>query len=221
MELILSALPEFLRGAGHTLIYCGLAFPLALLLGLVLALMSGSTFPWLKVPARLFIEVMRGTPIITQIVLLYYGVGAILLTVDLSALVNVWVAGVTALALNYTAYAAEVYRAGFQSVDRGQQEAALSLGMTGWQSFYRIIFPQAIPLMIPPFVNDFIYMLKDSAVLSIIAGGELTAVLQSWTIRHSSNPLPLFLLAILLYLALSLPTSYLGRYLERRLRAAL
>src|SRR5579884_1706651 len=125
------------------------------------------------------------------------------------------------LALNYAAYEAEVFRAGFLSVEHGQTEAALSLGMTPAQNFFRIVLPQAVPLMIPPFVNDFIYMLKDSAIVSVISGTELTSVLQLYTFRYSSQRLPLYALAIILYLLMSLPTSYVARFFERRLRAAL
>ncbi|MDQ6662180.1 MAG: ABC transporter permease subunit, partial [Chloroflexota bacterium] len=150
-----------------------------------------------------------------------YGVGAILVNVNLAYIDNAWVAGIVALSLNYAAYESEVFRAGFLSVERGQSEAALSLGLTSSQNFVRIVFPQAIPLMIPPFVNDFIYMLKDSAIVSVISGAEITSTLDFWVSRHGSNPLPLYALAIVLYLILSLPTSYVARTFERRLRAAL
>lgn len=221
MQLILSALPDFLRGALNTLTYCVVSFPVALLIGLVLAIMTESRFVWLKIPARIFIEVMRSTPLLTQILLLYYGVGALLLNFNLSTLANAWTVGIVILSLNYAAYEAEVFRAGFLSVDPGQSEAALSLGLMSRQNFFRIVLPQAIPLMLPPLVNDFIYMLKDSAIVSVIAGTELTYVLQFWTVRNSSNTLPLFALALVLYLLLSLPISYIGRYFESRLRAAL
>lgn len=221
MQLILSALPDFLRGALSTLIYCTISFPIALLVGLVLAIMLQSRFIWLKMPARMFIEVMRSTPLLTQILLLYYGVGAVLVNFNLSTLANAWVVGIVSLALNYAAYEAEVFRAGFLSVEAGQTEAALSLGLTSRQNFFRIVLPQAVPLMLPPLVNDFIYMIKDSAIVSVIAGTELTSVLQFWTTRNSSNSLPLFALALVLYLLLSLPISYLGRFFESRLRAAL
>ncbi len=221
MQLILSALPDFLRGALNTLLYCTASFPIALVVGLVLVIMTESRFIWLKMPARIFIEVMRSTPLITQILLLYYGVGALLVNFNLSTLANAWVVGVVALSLNYAAYESEVFRAGFLSVESGQSEAALSLGLTLRQNFFRIVLPQAVPLMLPPFVNDFIYMLKDSAIVSVISGTELTSVLQFWTIRNSSNTLPLFALALVLYLLLSLPISYVGRFLESRLRAAL
>ena len=221
MDLIQQALPEFLVGARNTIIYCVSAFPLALLLGLILALMSSSRIIWLRGPARIFIEIIRSTPFIVQLFILYYAVGAILLTVNLETLDNDWSAGIAILAIKYSAYEAEVFRAGFLSVDRVQTEAALSLGLTSFQNFFRIVLPQAIPLMIPPFVNDFIYMLKDSAIVSVISGTELTSVLNTWVTHHGSNPIPLYALAIVLYLLLSLPTSYVARYFERRLRVAL
>jgi His/Glu/Gln/Arg/opine family amino acid ABC transporter permease subunit len=221
MDLINAALPAFLLGAENTIIYCVSSFALALLFGLILALMNSSHIAWLKTPARIFIEVIRSTPIITQLFLLYYGVGAVLVNFNLAYLDNAWTAGIATLSLNYAAYEAEVYRAGFLSVEHGQTEAAHSLGLTQGQTFFRIVLPQAIPLMIPPFVNDFIYMLKDSAIVSVISGTEITSQLNFWVSRHGSNPLPLFALAIVLYLILSLPTSYFARRYESRLRAAL
>jgi polar amino acid transport system permease protein len=221
MSLVLQVLPQFLLGARNTLIYCFVSFPLALLFGLILALMRSSRITWLSSPSRIFIEVMRGTPIITQMFLVYYGLGAVLVAYNLAQLDNAWTAGIAVLALNYAAYEAEVFRAGFLSVEHGQTEAALSLGMTSGQNFFHIVLPQAIPLMIPPFVNDFIYMLKDSAIVSVISGTELTSVLQFYVFRNSSNRIPLYALAIVLYLLMSLPTSYVARWYERRLRAAL
>lgn len=219
MELIQAALPAFLRGALNTLIYCGISFPLAVLLGIVLAAMSTSPFLFLRWPALGFIELMRNTPLITQLLLLYYGVGAVLAQMNLATWVNAWTAGVTALALNYGAYEAEVFRAGLQAVDVGQREAALSLGMSQQQGFVRIILPQAIQIVIPPLVNDFIYMLKDSAIVSVIAGVDLTSVMRVWVIRNSSNPFPLYALALILYLLMSLPIAWWGRRLEQRLKA--
>lgn len=221
MDLIQQALPDFLVGVRNTIIYCVSAFPLALLLGLILALMSSSRIIWLRGPARIYIEIIRSTPFIVQLFILYYAVGAILLKVNLETLDNAWTAGIAILAINYSAYEAEVFRAGLLSVDRGQTEAALSLGLTSQQNFFRIVLPQAIPLMIPPFVNDFIYMLKDSAVVSVISGTELTSQLNIWVSHNGSRSLPLYALAIVLYLLLSLPTSYVARYFERRARLAM
>lgn len=221
MDVILQALPDFLTGALHTIMYCAVSFPLALFFGLILALMSSSRFVWLKAPARIFIEVIRSTPMIAQIFLIYYGASAILAIFNVAQYDNPWTAGIASLTINYCAYEAEVFRAGFLSVDRGQAEAALSLGLTSRQSFLRVVFPQSIPLMIPPFVNDLIYMLKDSAIISVIGGTELTSSLDFWRQYHLTQTLPLFALAMALYLVMSLPTSYFARWFERRLRAAL
>lgn len=218
MELIQAALPAFLRGALNTLIYCGISFPLAVLLGIVLAAMTTSPFLFLRWPALGFIELMRNTPMITQLLLLYYGVGAVLAQMNLATWVNAWTAGVTALTLNYGAYEAEVFRAGLQAVDVGQREAALSLGMSQQQGFVHIILPQAVQIVIPPLVNDFIYMLKDSAIVSVIAGVDLTSVMRVWVIRNSSDPFPLYALALILYLLMSLPIAWWGRRLEQRLK---
>ncbi|HEY0754484.1 MAG TPA: amino acid ABC transporter permease [Ktedonobacteraceae bacterium] len=221
MDLIQRWWQPFLIGALDTLIYCVASFPLALLLGLLLCVMKNSRFTWLSTPARIFIEVFRGTPIITQIFLMYYGVGAFLVQFNLAGYDNAWVAGIVCLALNYAAYESEVFRAGFLSVERGQTEAAYSLGLSVGQNFWRIVFPQAVPLMIPPFVNDFIYMLKDSAIVSVISGTELTSILLRATFVSSSNTVPLYILALILYLAMSVPISYIARFFEQRLRAAL
>ena len=214
-----TVLLDFLDGAKNTIILCIVAFPLALLLGLLLMLMANSRITWFRVPARIYIEVIRSTPMIAQIFIIYFGLSAFLAVYDLATYANFWVVGIGALAINYAAYEAEVFRAGFLSVDRGQTEAAISLGLTPAQSFLRIIFPQAIPLMIPPFVNDLIYMLKDSAILSVIGGVEITSKLNLWRVRYGSNPLPYFVLAIVLYLLISLPMSYFARSYERRLRS--
>src|SRR5437879_10387943 len=100
MDLIQQALPAFLVGAGHTLLYCISAFPLALLLGGLLALLASSKLSWLRVPARSCIEIIRATPILAQVFLLYYGLGGVLAAYGLQHLLNPWSAGIAALALN-------------------------------------------------------------------------------------------------------------------------
>src|SRR2546430_1960685 len=116
-SLVLQALPAFLQGTLNTIIYCVASFPLALFLGLILALMSSSRYIWLKVPARTFIEIIRGTPLLAQLFILYYAVGALLAGIGLAPLINTWSASIASLALNYAAYEARVFRAGFRSVN--------------------------------------------------------------------------------------------------------
>ncbi len=104
MSLIQQVLPFFLIGARNTLIYCFVSFPLALLFGLILALMRSSRIAWFSSPAKIFVEVIRGTPIIAQIFLIYYGLGAVLSIYNLATLDNAWTAGIAVLAINYAAY---------------------------------------------------------------------------------------------------------------------
>src|SRR5438876_12379250 len=103
MNLILQNLPDFLSGARNTLIYCVVSFPLALLIGLILALMKSSHFAWVNMPAKIFIDVVRSTTIITQLFLVYYGLGAVLANYNLDYVVNSWITCFTVLASNYAA----------------------------------------------------------------------------------------------------------------------
>src|SRR5437868_5312724 len=135
MDLAARAFPDFLSATKDTIIYCVVSFALALILGLILSLTSSSRYVWLRAPTRIYIEIFRSTPILTQIFILYYGVGALLVGPNLAYLDNAWVAGIACLSLNYAAYEAEVFRAGFLSVEHGQTEAALSLGLTSRESF--------------------------------------------------------------------------------------
>jgi len=215
MNLILQNLPDFLIGARNTLIYCAASFPLALLIGLILALMKTSRFTWLNTPAKIFIEVVRSTPIITQLFLVYYGLGAVLANYDLAYLLNAWVAGITVLALNYAAYEAEIYRNGIQAVPIGQWEAGASLGMSPLLTFRRIIFPQSIRVILPPMTNDFIALFKDTSVVSIISVVELSKQYQILT-KSYGGFLEIGLTTAALYLVMSVPLGYLSRYLEKR-----
>jgi polar amino acid transport system substrate-binding protein len=157
-------------GAPMTLLISILSMALAVIFGLALALLAlygPWPLPWLS---RAYVEVFRGTPLLIQLYLIFYGLPSI--GIKLSPLV----AAVAGLGLNYAAYEAENYRAGIQSIPRGQMEAALSLGMTRAQSLRHIIVPQALRLVIPPVTNDFIALFKDSSIVSVITMVELTKV---------------------------------------------
>jgi polar amino acid transport system substrate-binding protein len=122
------------------------------------------------------------------------------------------------LAINYSAYEAENYRAGLLAIPRGQMEAALSLGMSQLTALRRIIVPQAIRLVIPPVTNDFISLFKDTSVCSVIAVVELTSRFRSLMVNHPQHMLRLGLVTALLYLLMSYPLSLVARRLERRQR---
>jgi polar amino acid transport system substrate-binding protein len=127
-----------------------------------------------------------------------------------------WVAGISGLAINYSAYEAEIYRAGLQSIPRGQMEAALALGMSRGLALRRIIIPQAIRIVIPPVTNDFIALFKDSSVCSVITLVELTKQ-YSILANSTGGAIEFAIAAAILYMLMSVPLSWFSRWSERRL----
>jgi len=156
-----------------------------------------------------YIEVVRGTPLLIQLYLIYYGLPQI--GINISPLI----AGILGLGLNYAAYEAENYRAGLFSVPRGQLEAAISLGMTKFQALRYIIVPQAIRLVIPPVTNDFISLLKDSSLVSVITMVELTKEYSRLASTYYDH-IGLGILVAVIYLLLGLPFVKLSKYVEKR-----
>jgi polar amino acid transport system substrate-binding protein len=181
------------------------SMPLAMALGLLVAL--GRLYG--PLPLRLvlagYVEVLRGTPLMLQLYVLFY-------LLKLPALV----AGIGGLAINYSAYEAEIYRAGLQAIPTGQMEAALALGMSRRMALRRVIVPQAVRIVIPPVTNDFIALFKDTSVCSVITLVELTK--QYSILANSTGGVVEFAIATaLLYMAMSVPLSWLSRWSERRL----
>jgi len=202
-------LPLLAKGAGVTLVLSLLAMALAIVVGLALALTRRLGGPALKPLAVGYIEFIRGTPLLLQLYIIYYGLPGLGINLD------AFTAAVLGLGLNYAAYEAEIYRAGLDSVPQGQTEAALSLGMTPWLLYRRILIPQAIRTALPPMTNDFIALLKDSSLVSIITIVELTKSYNMLAVS-SMRFLELGLLTALLYLMMSFPLSLLSIRLERR-----
>ena len=186
--------------------------PLAVLVGLALAL--GRLYgPWLLRPlATLYVEVIRGTPLVLQLYVIFF------LLPEIGISIHAFWAAVLGLAINYSAYEAEIYRAGMQAIPRGQMEAALALGMSQWLALRRVIVPQATRLVIPPVTNDFIALFKDTAVCSVITVVELSKQYYIQA-RSTGAILELGILTALLYLAMSYPLSIVAGRLERRLAA--
>jgi polar amino acid transport system substrate-binding protein len=203
-------LPLLLKGAVVTTELSVLAMLLAVLLGLALAL--GRLYgPWfVRWLATAYIEIARGTPLLIQLYLIYYGLPGI--GIKLGA----FAAAVLGLGCNYAANEAENYRAGIQSVPRSQMEAALALGMTRAQALRRVILPQALRIVIPPVTNDFIAMFKDSSLVSVITMVELTKV-YGMLAMSTYDYLGLGLMTAGIYFALSYPASIFAGRLERRL----
>ena len=202
----------FLVGAAVTLSISLLSMALAVPLGLMLALArlyGRAPVRWL---AHAYIELFRGTPVLLQLFILYYGMAPI---VHLSALE----AAILGLALNYGAYEAEVHRAALLAVPAGQSEAAAALGLSRWQSLRLVLLPQALRTALPAMTNDLIALLKDSSLVSVITVVELTKQMTITAVDVRSWALPGALCAAL-YFAMSYPLARLAARLEARLEAA-
>ena len=204
-------LPQLIDAAGNTLRMTALAFVLAFVAGLVLALAKLSTFKPVQALASAYIEVMRGIPALAVLFLIYFGLA------DFGLIIDAFPAAVIGLGLNGAAYMAEIFRAGILSIHSGQLEAALTVGMTPLAAMRWVILPQALRVVMPPLANFGIALLKDTSVASIISAPEL--MLRARDLASSSfQPMEVFLLAAAVYLAMSLPVSFLTRHLEARFR---
>jgi polar amino acid transport system substrate-binding protein len=203
-------LPLFLEGAALTLAVSLCAMILAVVLGVSLALgrrFGPRPLKWLCIA---YIEFFRGTPLLIQLTIVYFGLP------ELGLKLHPFVAGVVALGLNYAAAEAENYRAGLESVPVGQFEASAVLGLSTWKTLRLVVGPQAVRISIPPMTNDFIALLKDSSLVSVITVVELTKRMQIVAVDTRSYLLP-GLLCAGLYFVMSYPLSIVARRLEERL----
>ena len=200
----------FVEGAAVTLVISLAAMLLAAPLGMALALLRTES-PRFGRLAALYIEVVRGTPVLLQLYLLYYGLAGV---VSLGP----WTAAIMGLGLNYAAYEAEIYRGAIAAVPAGQWEAALAIGMTRRMALREIILPQALRLALPGVTNDFISLLKDSSLVSVLTVVELTKRMTITAVDTRGWIVP-GLLCAALYFALGYPFTRLARHLERRLGA--
>jgi len=211
MDLIIAALPSLLKGAVVTLEITSISVLIGTLLGTLTGIAKVSKKRLVNGAASTYIEIIRGTPLLLQIYFFYFGLGY--LQVDLGK----YGAAIIALAVNCGAYTAEIVRAGIQAIPRGQMEAARSLGMTYSQSMRKVILPQAFKQIIPPMVNEYTAILKDSSLVSVIALSELTRTGQVWVTR-TFRPFEIFGAVGAIYLVMTFILSRLAGRLERRLK---
>jgi len=212
------ALKLLLYAAGMTVLLAVVAMPLATIIGLIVAELRLYGPRWLSYLLTIYVEVLRGTPLLLQLWVLYY------LLPDLLPAYREFskqteLIGILGLALNYSASQAEHFRGAFQNLPRGQSEAALSLGMTKWTVIRRILAPQAIRSAIPSVTNDFVAMFKDTAVCSVIAVRELTKQYNTLYNNHRDNILELAAITAVLYLLMSYPLSIVARVIERKTKS--
>jgi His/Glu/Gln/Arg/opine family amino acid ABC transporter permease subunit len=208
--IIALAIPLLFTGRWTTLRICVLAIALGALLGFGLGLAAFSRFAPVRWAVRAYVDFVRGTPLLIQIFLVYFtlpGIG-----INLS---EFW-AGVTALSLNAGGFIGEIVRAGISSVERGQGEAARSIGMTGRQVLVHILLPQAMRPIVPPLTNELVNLIKGSALLSVISVYELTRAGQAIISTHFVPFEVYFLIALYYYVVIS-GVAYVSRRLERRL----
>lgn len=184
---------------------------LGLAVGVLIALMKRSPWKLLRWPAQFFIGLMRGTPLLVQILFVYYALPVLAPWLSL----NEFSAAALALTFNVGAYNAEVFRAGIEAVPRGQVEAALSLGFGRSQTFLLIVFPQALRIVIPPLVNNFVALIKDSSLASVVGLLELTMAGNRIS-SETFQPVPVLTTVALLYLMQTSVFTLIAAVLEKR-----
>lgn len=208
----------FLRGLGMTLLLAVISVILGSMLGLIPAFMRLSKNKVLNILAMSYTEIIRGTPLLVQVLLIYSFVKipvTMVMGIDLSS----FIPGMLALLINSSAYVSEVFRAGILSIDRGQTEASLSLGMNEKQTMFLIVLPQAIKNIIPALGNEFVTMIKETSIFMYLGIAELmysAVIVRSSTYAVKES----YIVVAVLYFLLTFPTSKFMSYLERRFKKA-
>ena len=212
MNLVVNSFPLLLIGAGVTIQITVLSTAIGFVIGLIVGVARISHVRLLRMLAEVYVEFFRGTPLLVQIFLFYFA-----LPVLTGQRIDPFIAAISACGINSGAYVAEIFRAGIQSVDDGQMEAGRSLGMTWLQTMRYIIVPQAFKRVIPPLGNEFIAMLKDSSLVSVIGFEELTRRGQL-IIAKTYGSFEIWMSVAVIYLVMTLTISRFVAYLERRYR---
>ncbi len=217
-EVLSGHVDDFVRGAKNTLILAFGGEAGGIAIGLVLSLLALSSRRVVRAPARAYINFFRGTPLIWQLAFFYFG-----LFLGLGLNPSAFLAAGIVFALNTGAYAAEVFRAGIQSIERGQVEAARGLGMTYLKSMRYVVVPQAVRRVIPPLMNEFVILIKDTALVLVLGlfASQYEIYVTSQNLYSESLSPTAFIAAALGYLAITLPLIGLVNYAERRLRSGL
>ena len=205
-----SLLPLLLKGAQNTLLVFVITLAAGLPFGLVITMCSLSKFPPLRWFANFYIWLFRGTPLMLQLFFMYFFIPII--TKQWIMLSNMSTAAIT-FVLNYAAYFAEIYRGGIQSIDRGQHEAAKTLGFTKWQTMRHIIIPQTVRRVIPSLANESITLVKDTALISVIGAHDVLRYAKEM-VNRTANPMAYGVVAVF-YLALTYGLTMVAMWLER------
>ena len=213
-ELVINSLPLLLTGAAVTIEITALSITLGIIIGLFAGIARISKIRLIRYAAAVYVDFFRGTPLLVQIFIIYFALP--LLT---GQRIDPFIAAITACGINSGAYVAEIFRAGITSVDKGQMEAGRSLGMTWVDTMRYIIIPQAFRRVIPPLGNEFIALLKDSSLVSVIGFEELTRNGQL-IIARTYGAMEIWLSVAVIYLIMTLSISRFVAYLEKRWRVS-
>lgn len=213
LDLIPLAWPFLLKGALYTLGFALAAMVLGLALGFVVALLRIAKVPLLAQLASIYVSAMRGTPLLVQIFVIYYGLPSVGIAFEPVT------AGVLALTLNVAAYLSESMRGAIAGVTIGQWQAGYSLGLTWWQTMRHVVAPQALRLAVPSLSNSLISLIKDTSLVSVITVTELMLATKE-VIAQTFQPLPLYLAAAALYWLMSAAFERVQRWVEARLELA-
>ncbi len=209
-------LPRLMEGMGVTLKLTFISGILGLILGMFLALMRISQFKILNWVSILYITLFRGTPLLLQILFIYFALPTILEAYQINMILDSFSAGILALSLNSAAYLAEIFRAGILSIHKGQTEAARALGLSRHQTMYKIIIPQTYRRIIPPVVNELSALTKETSLVSVISLGELLYMTQRLGSRYL-RVWEVYIWAALGYLIIVMILSFIASRIEKRL----
>ena len=215
MSDLSNLLPILWDGFCTTLAIFGLTLLFSIPLGLLIAVLKMSKWRVVRYPVSFYISVMRGTPLLLQIVAIYFGSYYLSEYAGVDFSFDRFPAVIVAFSINYAAYFAEIFRGGIQSIPKGQYEAAYMLGMTRTQTFFRIILPQVVKRVVPASANEVITLVKDTSLAQVIAVTELFALAKKQQAAYASI-YPLFVAGIFYYVA-NLLLSVLFAYVERKL----
>ena len=212
-DLLREAAPVMLTGAMYTLLFALASMVGGLVIGFPVAVMRLSPWALVRWPAAIYVSAMRGTPLLVQLFVIYYGLPSI--GIEFTPVT----AGVLALSLNAGAYLSESLRGAIQSIGQGQWRASFSLGLGYWQSLWYVVMPQALRVAAPSMSNTLISLIKDTSLVSVITMTELMLSTKE-VIAVTFQPLPLYVAAACLYWIMSLGFEHLQRIAERRLNRA-
>ncbi|HAM79052.1 MAG: amino acid ABC transporter permease [Treponema sp.] len=211
LKKILGWMPQLLAGARITILLTLCAVTAGILLGIFIALGKMSKRKWIRSICSAYTFFFRGTPLLMQLYFVYYGLPEINRSLTIN---NQFLAAFIAYSLNSAAYCSEIIRAAIQSIDKGQSEAAEVLGMNYFQTMRLVILPQSIKRLVPPIGNEFIMLLKDASLVSLIALADITKVTRS--IQSSTTSSLVYIPAMILYLIITAVFTFFFRRLEKR-----